>query len=80
MKLREKKFQKSNIKFTFDEKRLLGGSFGTDKFKIVYVNQKVEEWCKELKNLPKRTKTQQYAAFSAYIHMEQHKFVSFYKQ
>ena len=36
-------FSNSNIKFTCEGKRHLGATLGTDKFKIIYVNEKVEE-------------------------------------
>ena len=45
----------------------LGAALGTDEFKITYVNEKVEEWCKEMKNLSKLAKTQPHEACSAYI-------------
>ena len=70
-------FQNSNIRFTCEGKRHLGAALGTEEFKITYVNEKVEEWCKEMKNLSKLAKTQSHAAFSAYIHREQHKFTYF---
>ena len=53
-------------------KRHLGVALGTEELKITYVNEKVEEWCKEMKNLSKLAKTQPHAAFSAYTHGEQH--------
>ena len=67
-------FQNRNIKFTCEGKRHLGAALGTEKFKITYVNEKVEEWCKEMKSLSKLSKTQPHAAFSVYIHGEEHKF------
>ena len=57
-------FHNSNIKFTCEGKRHLGAALGTDEFKITYVNEKVEEWCKEMKNLSKFAKIQPHAAFS----------------
>ena len=70
-------FQNSNIKFTCKGERYLGAALGTEEFKITYVNEKVGEWCKGMKNLSKLAKTQLHAAFSAYIHGEQHKFTYF---
>ena len=70
-------FQNSNIKFTCEGKRHFGAALGTEVFKITYVSKKVEEWCKEMKNLSKLAKTQPHAAFSAYIHGEQHRFTYF---
>ena len=67
-------FQYCNIR---EGKRHLGAALGTDEFKITYVNDKVEEWCKEMKNLLKVAKTQSHAAFSAYTHVGQHKFTYF---
>ena len=70
-------FGDSNIKFTCEGKRHLGAAIGTNEFRIQYVSEKVEEWCKEMKRLSALAKTQPHAAFSAYIHGEQHKFTYF---
>ena len=70
-------FGDSNIKFTCEGKRHLGAATGTNEFRIQYVSEKVEEWCKEMKRLSALAKTQPHAAFSAYIHGEQHKFTYF---
>ena len=56
-------------------KRQLGAALGTDKFKITYVNKKVEKWLKEIKNLSKPVKTQPHTALFAYINSP-----TFYKQ
>ena len=64
-------FQNSNIKFTCEGKRHLVAAIVTEEFKITNVNEKVEEWCKEMKNLSKFAKTQLQAAL-AYIRGEQH--------
>ena len=70
-------FGDSNIKFTCEGKRHLGVAIGTNEFRIQYVSEKVEEWCKEMKRLSALAKTQPHAAFSAYNHGEQHKFTYF---
>ena len=74
---KKKKIQNSNIKLTCEGKRQLGAAIGTDEFKITYVNEKLEEWYKGMKNLLKLAKSQPHAAFSDFIHGEQHKFPYF---
>ena len=74
---KKKKIQNSNIKLTCEGKRQLGAAIGTDEFKITYANEKLEEWYKGMKNLLKLAKSQPHAAFSAFIHGEQHKFPYF---
>ena len=70
-------FGDSNIKFACEGKRHLGAAIGTNEFRIQYVSEKVEEWCKEMNRLSALAKTQPHAAFSAYIHGKQHKFTYF---
>ena len=70
-------FADSNIKFTCEGKRHLEAAIGTNEFRIQHLSEKVEEWCKEMKRLSALAKTQPHAAFSDYIHGEQHKFTYF---
>ena len=63
-------FHKSNIKFTYVRKKQLEAAPATKNFKITYVTEKVEEWCKGKRNLSKLAKPQPH---SAYISEEQHK-------
>ena len=51
-------FQNSNIKFTCEGKRHLGAALGTEEFKIPYLNEKVDDWCKEMKNVSKLSRMQ----------------------
>ena len=48
-------------KFMLEGKRHLEVALGTEKFKITYVNEKLEKWCKEIKSLSNPVKTQPYA-------------------
>ena len=78
-KLEETKelFKDSPINITTEGKRHLGASIGTDQFKDEYMKEKVEKWCKEINILSDIAKSQPHAAFSAFIHGEQHKFTYF---
>ena len=70
-------FRNSPIKITADGKRHLGASLGTDDYKISYISEKVDDWCKKMRKLAEIAKTQPHAAFTAYIHGEQHKYTYF---
>ena len=70
-------FNNSKIKITTEGKRHLGAALGSTDFKTSYVNEKVRNWCKELEKLSQFAETQPQAAFSAYIHGEQHRFSYF---
>ena len=70
-------FKNSPINITIDGKRHLGAALGTDEFKITYMTDKVNEWCKKMKSLAEIAKLQPHAAYAAYIHGEQHKYTYF---
>ena len=70
-------FHDTAIKFTVEGKRHLGASLGSNSFRVQYVSEKVNTWCKEVEKLSEFAKTQPHAAFSAFIHGEQHKFTYF---
>ena len=70
-------FSNTAIKITTNGKRHLGAALGTKTFKDEYVKEKVEAWCKEITKLADFAKTQPHAAFSAYIHGQQHRFTYF---
>ena len=70
-------FHDTAIKFTVEDKRHLGASLGSNSFRVQYVSEKVNTWCKEVEKLSEFAKTQPHAAFSAFIHGEQHKFTYF---
>ena len=61
-------FQNSPIKITVDGKRHLGAALGTNDFKISYISEKVENWCKKMEKLAEIAKTQPHAAYAAYVH------------
>ena len=70
-------FENTNIQVTTSGKRHLGASLGTEQFKDEYMSEKVSNWCKNIEKLTEIAKCQPQAAFSAYIHAEQHKYTYF---
>ena len=70
-------FSNTAIKITTNGKRHLGAALGTKTFKDEYVQEKVEALCKEITKLADFAKTQPHAAFSPYIHGQQHRFTYF---
>ena len=70
-------FHDTAIRFTVEGKMHLGASLGSNSFRVQYVSEKVNTWCKEVEKLSEYAKTQPHAAFSAFIHGEQHKFTYF---
>ena len=70
-------FSRKAIKITTNGKHHLGAALSTKTFKDEYVQEKVEAWCKEITKLADFAKTQRHAAFSAYIHGQQHRFTYF---
>ena len=67
-------FAGTDIKITTAGKRHLGASLGSIEFREEYVSEKVEKWCREIKRLSEFARSQPHAAYSAYIHGEQHRF------
>ncbi len=67
-------FVGSEIKFTTSGQRHLGAAIGSSDFKVEYFTEKVNEWCEEVRKLSEFAKSQPHAAFSAYIHGQQHKY------
>ena len=58
-------------------KRHLGTVIGSNYFRTKYVNEKVTEWCNELKILSEFAKSQPQAAYAAFCFGEQNKFSYF---
>ena len=67
-------FADSHINMTTTGKRHLGAALGSNDFKTDYINEKVSTWCEEINNLAEIAKSQPHAAYSAYIHGQQHKY------
>ena len=67
-------FLDSRINMTTTGKRHLGAALGSNEFKISYIQEKVSKWCEEIQNLADIAKTQPHAAYSAYVHGQQHKY------
>ena len=70
-------FQDSEIKITVEGKRHLGAVIGSQTFRQLYCEEKVNEWCDEIDQLAKFAKSEPHAAYSAFIHGEIHKFTYF---
>ena len=58
-------FETSPINITTDGKRHLGAAIGSEEFKDEYINNKVNEWCKQVKGLANIAKSQPHAAYAA---------------
>ena len=67
-------FEGSEIRCTTAGQRHLGAAIGSTDFKVEYFTEKVETWCEEVRRLSEFAKSQPHAAFSAYIHGQQHKY------
>ena len=55
----------------------LGAVIGSNDFKMEYFAKKVDKWCQEVRQLSEFAESQPHAAFSAYIHAQQHKYSYF---
>ena len=67
-------FKDSNIKYTAEGKRHLGAVIGSENFRREYANKKIMNWCSEIEKLSEIAILEPQAAYSAYIHGQQHKF------
>ena len=78
-KLQEVKdmFETSPINITIEGKRHLGAAIGSSQFKADYIDEKVKNWTSNIETLADIAKTQPQAAYSAFIHGEQHKYTYF---
>ena len=70
-------FANSNINITTEGKRHLGAALGNSSFCGEYMQLKVDDWCREMEKLCEFAISQPHAAFSAYIHGQQHKLTYF---
>ena len=70
-------FSDTKINVITEGKRHLGVFIGSNAFRIKYVNEKVTEWCNELKVLSEYAKSQPQAAYAAFCFCEQNKFSFF---
>ena len=70
-------FSDPKINVTTEGKRHLGAVIGSNNFRTKYVNEKVTDWCNELKILSKFEKSQPQAAYAAFCFGEQNKFSYF---
>ena len=73
----KKIFEKTSINFTTSGQRHLGAAIGSLGFREEYVKEKVRNWCLEIEKLSEFALSQPHAAFSAFIHGEQHRFTYF---
>ena len=70
-------FNDTKINVTTKGKIHLGAVIGSNDFQTKYVNQKITEWCSELKILSEFAKSQPQAAYAAFCFGEQKKFSYF---
>ena len=77
LEVKKEEFNGTDIKVTIDGKRHLGAAIGSEKFRSAYIKTKVNDWCDEINRLSTFATTQPHAAFSAFIHGEQHRFTYF---
>ena len=70
-------FSDTKINIAKEGKRHLGAVIGSNDFRTKYVNEKVTEWCSELKILSEFAKSQPQAAYAAFYFGEQNKFIYF---
>ena len=66
-------FRDSGVIITKEGQRHLGAVIGTEEFKKKYMEEKVNEWVKEVEVLADIAKTEPHAAYSAYTHGLQHR-------
>ena len=70
-------FSYSKVNIAAERKMRLGAAIGSNEFRIRYVNEKVNDWCEELKTLPNFAKSQPQAAYAAFCFAEQNKYSYF---
>ena len=70
-------FSNSPINLSTSGQRHLGAVIGDLDFREKYVKEKVENWCSEIERLSEFALSEPHAAFSAFIHGEQHRFTYF---
>ena len=70
-------FQDAPINITTEGKRHLGAVLGTEDYKNTYIDEKVTEWCGRIMKLSEIAKSEPHAAYSAFIHGEQHRYTYF---
>ena len=70
-------FEGTGINFTTEGKRHLGAALGSDSFRAEYVKDKIKTWCDEIEKLSEFAISQPQAAYSAFVHGQQHKFSYF---
>ena len=61
------------VNFTTEGKRHLGASICNSDFRDSYAEEKIKEWCAEIKKLTEYAKTQPQAAYAAFFHGEIHR-------
>ena len=70
-------FSDTGIKVTTEGKRHLGAALGSDSFVKSYAEDKVSEWCNEIRSLTKIATSQPQAAYAAFCHGERHRLTYF---
>ena len=70
-------FSDTSINITTEGRRHLGACVGTAQFKESYIENKVTDWCKELKNLTEIAKFDPHSAYAAFTHGLRGRYVYF---
>ena len=60
-------FDGTGIQITADGRRYLGSFIGSGEGKVQYVEEKIDEWCSQLKVLSKIGKSEPHAAYTAFV-------------
>ena len=77
LKKTESLFSDTNINVTTEGMKHLGAVIGSNDFRTEYANEKVTEWCNELKILSEFAKSQPQATYAAFCFGEQNIFSYF---
>ena len=70
-------FAGTGIKITLDGRRHLGVVIGTNENKNKSIEEKIDEWCKEIKILSTIAATEFHAAFTGFVFVLKHRYTYF---
>ena len=74
LELAKSVFIETGINITTEGRRHQGAIVGSEAFQLEYVNNKIDEWIKEILALSEIAKIEPHAAYAAFIHGMQHKY------
>ena len=70
-------FSGTGINITNEGRRHLGGVIGSSENKNTYINNKIDEWCKEIEVLSKIATSEPHAAYAAFVFGLRHRYTFF---